>query len=119
MQESKVNFKVNTNELIDWFQSRKGKLTYLMCGSRNGTDGTIDCSGSVAQAIRDAGGTPCTWLYNTEAIHAYLKDNSYQIIDNNDPYGWVGCQGVVILLFGGNKVIVTVLLDTLVLSQIT
>jgi len=97
LQESKVNFKVNTNKLIDWFESRKGKLTYSMYGSRNGTDGTADCSGSVVQAIRDAGGTPFTWLYNTEAIHTYLKDNSYQIIDNNDPYGWMSRRGDIVI----------------------
>ncbi|MEX0380382.1 peptidoglycan amidohydrolase family protein [Leuconostoc sp. MS02] len=97
LQENKVDFKVDTNKLIDWFQSRKGKLTYSMSGSRNGTDGTADCSGSVVQAIRDAGGTPYTWLYNTEAIHDYLKSNLYQLLANNDRDGWLSKRGDIVI----------------------
>ena len=97
LQINKVNFKVDTNKLIDWFESRKGKITYSMYGSRNGTDGTADCSGSVVQAIRDAGGTPYTWLYNTEAIHDYLKGNTYQLIDNNDRDGWMSKRGDIVI----------------------
>ncbi|SPJ43213.1 peptidoglycan amidohydrolase family protein [Leuconostoc carnosum] len=97
LQSNKVNLKVDTNKLINWFESRKGKLTYSMYGSRNGADGTADCSGSVVQAIRDAGGTPYTWLYNTEAIHDYLKENVYQIIDNNDRNGWMSKRGDIVI----------------------
>ena len=39
---------MNTDVLINWFESRRGKLTYSMYGSRNGSDGTADCSGSVS-----------------------------------------------------------------------
>jgi len=97
LQSNKVNLKVDTNKLINWFESRKGKLTYSMYGSRNGADGTADCSGSVVQAIRDAGGTPYTWLYNTEAIHDYLKENVYQLIDNNDRNGWMSKRGDIVI----------------------
>ncbi len=89
--------KVDTNKVINWFESRKGKLTYSMYGSRNGADGTADCSGSVVQAIRDAGGTPFTWLYNTEAIHGYLQDNAYKLIDNNDSNGWLSKRGDIVI----------------------
>lgn len=40
---------------INWFVQRKGKITYSMYGSRNGNDGTADCSGSMTQAIWKAG----------------------------------------------------------------
>lgn len=66
--------------VIDWFRSRKGKLTYSMYGSRNGADGTADCSGSMTQAIRDAGGTPYSAFYNTESLHDYLWNNGYHLV---------------------------------------
>ena len=57
---------MNTDVLINWFESRRGKLTYSMYGSRNGSDGTADCSGSVSQALKEAGvniiGLPSTTL---------------------------------------------------------
>lgn len=74
---------VDTNKVINWFDVRTGKLTYSMTGSRNGTDGTADCSGSMTQAIRDAGGTPYSWLYSTEYIHQYLIENGYTLIAEN------------------------------------
>lgn len=42
---------MNTDVLINWFESRRGKLTYSMYGSRNGSDGTADCSGAISQAL--------------------------------------------------------------------
>ena len=37
--------------IVNWFINRRGKLTYSMYGSRKGSDGTADCSGSVSQAL--------------------------------------------------------------------
>lgn len=33
-------------EIVSWFENRVGQLTYSMTGSRNGADGTADCSGA-------------------------------------------------------------------------
>ncbi len=46
---------MNTVVLINLFESRRVKLTYSMYGSRNGSDGTADCSGSISQALKEAG----------------------------------------------------------------
>lgn len=42
-------------DISKWFLDRRGLLTYSMYGSRNGTDGTADCSGSISQALKDNG----------------------------------------------------------------
>lgn len=41
--------------IVNWFVNHRGKLTYSMYGSRNGADGTADCSGSISQALKEAG----------------------------------------------------------------
>lgn len=71
---------INNDKLIAWFNNRKGKLTYSMYGSRNGTDGTADCSGSMTQALYEAGASKYAYLYSTETIHDYLTANGYQLI---------------------------------------
>lgn len=90
-------YKVNMDKAIDWFEQRKGKLTYSMYGSRNGNDGTADCSGSVTQALRDAGASQYTWLYNTEYIHDYLTANGFKLINENSPQGWDAKRGDIVI----------------------
>lgn len=68
-----------SQRVIDWFRGRRHHLTYSMFGSRNGRDGTADCSGSMTQAIRDAGGSPNYGLYNTVTLHGYLAANGYYL----------------------------------------
>lgn len=65
--------------VIDWFRGRRHHLTYSMYGSRNGRDGTADCSGSMTQALRDAGAAPYGFLYSTESLHGYLASNGYYL----------------------------------------
>lgn len=42
-------------DIAAWFEARRGQITYSMTGSRNGTDGTGDCSGTISQALKDNG----------------------------------------------------------------
>lgn len=42
-------------DIASWFEARRGAVTYSMLGSRNGTDGTGDCSGTISQALKDNG----------------------------------------------------------------
>ena len=86
---------VDVNKTSQWFYDREGKLTYSMYGSRNGTDGTADCSGAVTQAIYDAGGTKPAYLYNTDSLHGYLKQNGYQLIAENQD--WQAQKGDVVI----------------------
>lgn len=72
-----------SQRVIDWFRNRRGRLTYSQWGSRNGSDGTADCSGSITQAIRDAGGYNYGHIYhdNYDTKHwdfySYITGNGY------------------------------------------
>ena len=75
-----------TAKLLKWFFNRMGKLTYSMDGSRNGADGTADCSGSLTQALYEAGAWRYSLLYNTEMLHSYLLGNGYHLAYENNGY---------------------------------
>ena len=75
-----------TERVLDWFYNRIGKVTYSMDGSRNDSDGTADCSGSMTQALRDAGASPYAYLYNTETLHGYLLNNGYHLVTENGSF---------------------------------
>lgn len=91
---------VNKQETISWFDNRKGKLTYSMYGSRNGSDGTADCSGAMTQAVRDSGANPYAFLYSTVTLASYLASNGYTRISVNQD--WDALAGDVILMSWGN-----------------
>lgn len=90
---------IDNNKAISWFENHKGSLTYSMYGSRNGTDGTADCSGSITQAIRDAGGSPYAYLYSTVTLGGYLSVNGYTRISENQ--SWDAKRGDIILMSWG------------------
>ncbi|ANZ70386.1 peptidoglycan amidohydrolase family protein [Pediococcus claussenii] len=90
---------VDNNKVVQWYETRKGKLTYSMNGSRNGTDGTADCSGSVTQAIYSAGGKAYDYLYSTTTLAGYLEANGYKRIAVSSD--WSGKKGDVILMSWG------------------
>ncbi|WP_316041794.1 peptidoglycan amidohydrolase family protein, partial [Limosilactobacillus fermentum] len=77
-----------TRRTIEWFLNREGKLTYSMLGSRNGTDGTADCSGAMTQALWSAGASAPVasaqrWGgYNTVSIRPWLIQNGYSNVFN-------------------------------------
>ncbi len=72
--------------VLEWFYNHIGRLTYSMCGSRNGSDGTADCSGSMTQVIADAGGARPAYLYNTETLHGYLLASGYHLVAENTSF---------------------------------
>lgn len=88
---------VDINKVIQWFRDREGQLTYSMYGSRNGTDGTADCSGSMTQALYDSGATRYSYLYSTETIHDYLVINGFELIVENDQNGWDAQPGDIVI----------------------
>lgn len=90
---------IDNNKAISWFENRKGLLTYSMNGSRNGTDGTADCSGSITQALRDSGASPYAYLYSTVTIGSYLSANGYTRISENQ--SWDAQRGDIVLLSWG------------------
>jgi hypothetical protein len=90
---------IDNNKAISWFDIRKGLLTYSMYGSRNGADGTADCSGSVTQAIRDSGASPYAYLYSTVTLGSYLSANGYNRISENQ--SWDAQRGDIVLMSWG------------------
>ena len=90
---------IDLNAVVNWFDARKGLLTYSMTGSRNGSDGTADCSGSITQAVRDAGGSQYAYLYSTVTLASYLSENGYTRISVNE--SWDAQRGDIVLMSWG------------------
>ncbi|MDA9469907.1 lytic exoenzyme target recognition domain-containing protein [Enterococcus sp. 5H] len=86
---------------VRWFDERKGKLTYSMYGSRNGSDGTADCSGSITQSIKDAGGKTYAFLYSTVTLAPYLTENGYERIAVNQE--WDAKEGDIVMMSWGRS----------------
>lgn len=70
---------LTVDKYVQWFEDRKGKITYSMAGSRNGSDGTGDCSGCMSQALKDAG-IPIQGLPSTVTLGSQLQANGFQRI---------------------------------------
>lgn len=91
-----------TQRTINWFVNNIGKIKYSMMGSRNGNDGTADCSGAMTQALVKAGAstpdaTAARWGgYNTVSIRPYLIANGYQNITNSGK-GYVPQYGDIVI----------------------
>lgn len=92
---------VDLNKLVGWYDRHVGELTYSMLGSRNGTDGTADCSGSTTQAVYEAGGIKYDWLYSTVDLGNYLAKNGFKRIAQNQD--WDGQRGDIILMSWGSS----------------
>ncbi|MEY8435108.1 lytic exoenzyme target recognition domain-containing protein [Streptococcus hyointestinalis] len=89
---------MNIDTLINWFVARRGKLTYSMYGSRNGNDGTADCSGSISQALKEAG-IPIQGLPSTVTLGSQLAKNGfYRVSANQD---WDAKRGDIVLMSWG------------------
>ncbi|MBS9339132.1 LysM peptidoglycan-binding domain-containing protein [Fructobacillus sp. M2-14] len=87
--------RVDTEALINWFENNRGKLTYSMYGSRNGSDGTADCSGAMVEALYEAGASKPAWLYNTDSMHSYLQQNGYHLISSSQE--WQAERGDIVI----------------------
>lgn len=90
---------VDNKKVVSWFDNRKGKLTYSMYGSRNGADGTADCSGSITQSIFEAGAEKYAYLYSTVTLASYLQANGYTCISKNQD--WDAQGGEIVLMSWG------------------
>lgn len=69
-----------------------------MYGSRNGSDGTADCSGSMSQALKDAG-IPIQGLPSTVTLGQQLAKNGfYRVSINQD---WDALTGDIVMMSWG------------------
>lgn len=90
---------IDINKIISWYTSRFGKITYSMYGSRNGNDGTADCSGAVTTALYYAGASKPSYLYSTMTLGGYLAANGFKrIVQNTD---WNAKKGDCVLMSWG------------------
>ena len=84
--------------IVNWFINHRGRLTYSMYGSRNGSDGTADCSGSISQALKEAG-IGIQGLPSTVTLGQQLANNGfYRISINQD---WDALTGDIVLMSWG------------------
>lgn len=75
----------NIKGVCQWFIDRQGKLTYSMYGSRNGSDGTADCSGSISQALKE-NGFKIDGLPSTVTLGKQLANNGFIRISKNQDW---------------------------------
>lgn len=84
--------------IVNWFINRRGKLTYSMLGSRNGVDGTADCSGAISQALKDAG-IKIQGLPSTVTLGQQLAKNGFYRVSRNED--WEAETGDIVLMSWG------------------
>lgn len=85
-------------DIVKWFINNRGKLTYSMLGSRNGSDGTADCSGAISQALKEAG-IPIQGLPTTVTLGQQLVKNGFYRVSRNED--WDAVTGDIVLMSWG------------------
>lgn len=84
--------------IVNGFTSRRGLITYSMLGSRNGSDGTGDCSGIMSQVLKEAG-INIIGLPSTVTLGQQLANNGfYRVSINQD---WDAQSADIILMSWG------------------
>lgn len=71
---------IDMQKVINYMVELKNRgIKYSMTGSRDGSDGTGDCSGTLVRGMEKAG-LPIGWLYNTDSMHAWLRKNGFKAV---------------------------------------
>lgn len=84
--------------LVDGMVKLRGIITYSMYGSRDGSDGTGDCSGIMSRVLKEAG-IPIQGLPSTVTLGQQLAKNGfYRVSINQD---WDAETGDIILMSWG------------------
>lgn len=86
---------LNIENGISALKQQIGRATYSMYGSRNFSDGTCDCSGSVYYGLTNGGVKPLGYIPSTETMHQWLLDNNYKLIAENSEWN-MQAQDVII-----------------------
>lgn len=89
---------VNIETAIKYMYDLKAKnISYSMTGSRTGSDGTGDCSGTIYQGLLNAGMPSVGWVLNTDSMHSWLEKNNWKQIANQTD--WTAKRGDI-TIFG-------------------
>lgn len=87
---------VNTEKFLQAMYDLKAKgVRYSMYGSRDGSDGTADCSGAIVASLYKGGASKYAWLYNTDSMHDYLTANGYKLIAHDK--SWSAQRGDIVI----------------------
>ena len=87
---------INMETAINNMYALKNRgIKYSMNGSRTGADGTGDCSGTVYDSLRKAGASNAGWVLNTDSMHNWLLQNSFDCIATNKE--WTAKRGDVVI----------------------
>ena len=84
--------------IVNGFISRRGLITYSMLGSRNGADGTGDCSGITSQVLKEAG-IPIQGLPSTVTLGQQLANNGFYRVSRNQ--AWDAQPADIVLMSWG------------------
>ena len=84
--------------IVNGFTSRRGLITYSMFGSRNGADGTGDCSGIMSQVLKEAG-INIIGLPSTVTLGQQLANNGFYRVSINQ--SWDAQPADIILMSWG------------------
>lgn len=97
---SSVSASPMIDKMVKWFTDHRGKITYSMAGSRNGSDGTGDCSGCMSQALKEAG-IPIQGLPSTVTLGAQLQSNGFKRISIKQK--WSPQKGDIVMMSFGSS----------------
>lgn len=84
--------------IVNGFISRRRLITYSMFGSRNGSDGTGDCSGIMSQVLKEAG-INIIGLPSTVTLGQQLANNGFYRVSINQ--SWDAQMGDIVLMSWG------------------
>lgn len=96
MLKERINLAINVDEAIKRGRDLKSQgITYSMYGSRDGSDGSADCSGFIYNCIRFGGGSKYHIIPSTETLHDYLGKNGYKLVAENKKFN--GKKGDIVI----------------------
>lgn len=84
--------------LADGMVKLRGKITYSMFGSRDGSDGTGDCSGIMSRVLKEAG-IPIQGLPSTVTLGQQLAKNGFYRVSRNED--WDAVTGDIVMMSWG------------------
>ncbi|MDA3773986.1 peptidoglycan hydrolase [Streptococcus thermophilus] len=84
--------------LVDGMVKLRGTITYSMYGSRDGSDGTGDCSGIMSRVLKEAG-IPIQGLPSTVTLGQQLAKNGFYRVSRNQD--WDAETGDIVLMSWG------------------
>lgn len=78
------------------FALKNKRIAYSMYGCRTGaTCMSGDCSGTIYDSLRKAGATNAGWVLNTDSMHAWLVQNGFKLVAQNQ--SWNMKRGDIII----------------------